>query len=62
MTGLPAESEVGKLLVMLETELENLERTLGDNLSGSNFPKYPPLFIISSPSLFFFVADTSSHT
>jgi hypothetical protein len=38
LTGLPAEGEVGKLLAMLETELEDLQRTLGDNLSGSNFP------------------------
>ncbi len=34
MTGLPPEGEVGELLAMLEVELENLQKALGDNLSG----------------------------
>jgi len=42
MTGLPAEGEVTKLLAMLETELESLQKTLSENLSGSNLPIYSP--------------------
>jgi hypothetical protein len=38
LTGLPTENEIGKLLAMLEAELGELERTLGEKLSGTALP------------------------